>query len=401
MNNKLPKGKKGASMAKRTIKAKKGLNPHEERFHDADRIVPRAEGGDYTPDNVEVVSPQQTMRRHGTLRIRSSKLEELKTICDDREQLIRLKNKINNQLLAYARQTDNADTETRNFLNEQAALIERKTNDKTDELKKWVKDHKDPKDAFDQLLHAADDVLGIGPVTMAYMAVYVDLGEPGKPSVYPAFIELPDGKKVATPNAGQEKAPHPSSLWAYVGYDVPSHQRYQKGKASGGNKTLRTMLYNTACSCMKQKTGAYRKVYNDVRNRLDNSLQITKSRNTKGQLVDIAWKDTKKGHRHGTGLRIIAKHFLADYWFVGRTILGLPTEQNALYVNERLGHYGALLNPGKRGWIYPGHDPIDPAVFPDPTEEKDFDTEIEEVVQERGKPLTKTEKEIVRKAKEL
>ena len=76
---------------------------------------------------------------------------------------------------------------------------------------------------------------------------------------------------------------------------------------------------------------------------------MTKTRNNQGQLVEKAWKDTMACHRHGAALRAVMKHFLADYWFVGRELRGLDTRP--LYVEEQLGHTG-IVRPGERGWKF-------------------------------------------------
>ena len=170
----------------------------------------------------------------------------------------------------------------------------------------------------DPLVAAALDIDGVGPMTVAYLAAYVDL----------------------------EKAQYPSSVWAYVGYDKASHERYTKGTASGGNKTLRTALFRTADSMVKTR-GAYREVYDKRKDRQSFSENIVKSRNTQGKLVEVAWKDTKPCHRHGDAMRVMMKHFLRDYWLVGRKIQGLPTQH--MYVEEYLGHT-TIIPPEARGW---------------------------------------------------
>jgi len=142
-------------------------------------------------------------------------------------------------------------------------------------------------------------------------------------------------------------ARHASCFWAYAGLDKPSYDRYTKGMTSGGNKSLRTALFTMADSMMKTK-GAYRKVYDDYKNRLSNSDKMTKSRNTQGRLIDCAWKDTKPGHRHGAALRIIMKHFLADLWRMGRTYYGFPVD--VLYPEAFLGENHRTIMPEERGW---------------------------------------------------
>ncbi len=102
-------------------------------------------------------------------------------------------------------------------------------------------------------------------------------------------------------------------------------------------------------SQMKTK-GAYREVYDRVKSRLEISEKVTKSRNTQGQLIDCKWKDTKPCHRHGAALRAVMKHFLADYWMVGRTLTGLDT--SPLYAEAVLGKGHRTIMPEERGWIY-------------------------------------------------
>jgi hypothetical protein len=184
------------------------------------------------------------------------------------------------------------------------------------------------------LAKACLTVKGIGPVTVAYCLVYIELDG-----------IFPEGHV----RVGQEKARHASCLWKYAGLHCASHERYEKGKTSGGNKTLRTVLYTMADSQMKTK-GSYREVYDNMKSRLEKSERKTMSRNTQGKLVEVAWKDTKPSHRHGAALRAVMKHFLADYWFVGRTLLGLET--SPLYPEAVLGGNHRTIMPEERGWVY-------------------------------------------------
>jgi transposase len=281
---------------------------------DTDRIEPKANGGTYDhDDNVRIVLPRAHMARHGILRERETTLDELKALFDDRVQIMRLQLKINNQLLAYERRTDTAHPDTAAFLTEQLVPIHARLMQIDKSIERALKAYPDP------VSRAAMRVKGLGPITVAALAVYVDL----------------------------EKAATPSALWKYVGLHCASHQRYTKGEAGGGNKTLRTVLWNSANVMMKLGDGGYREVYDRTKARLAGSEKVVQTRNTQGKMVEAMWKDTKPSHRHGAALRAIIKHLLADYWLVGRTLKGLPT--TPLYAESLLGHTH-IIAPQERGW---------------------------------------------------
>lgn len=286
--------------------------PEETYLFDTDRVVPKAEGGIYTDDNTRVVHPVAHMQRHGNLVIRPTELETLKAMVDDRQQVLKLRNKFANQIRAYKRQTDTLLEDTLSFLETQLRGVDLVLKRKTREVEKFVKN------LDSRLVRAALGVRGLGPMTVAFCLVYIRL----------------------------EKAEYPSSLWKYAGLHCASHERYTKGKASGGNKTLRTALYTFADSQVKGR-GPYREVYDRVKKRLENSNKVVKTRNTQGKLVELPWCETKPSHRHGAAMRAIMKHFLADYWYVGREIAGLRTEP--LYVEAKLGHTH-IISPRERGW---------------------------------------------------
>ena len=280
---------------------------------DTDRIFERFKGGEYTLENTRIVTPRAHMERHGNLRKRPEWMDELKSIMDDRRQTMNLKQKIENQLLAYERYTDESNPETIESLNDSLEPVQKRMAKIDRKVDKHMRQSDDP------LVNAAMAIPSVGPITLAGLSVYVDL----------------------------EKAQSASALWKYVGIHTASHERYQKGEAGGGNKTLRTMLWNMANSMVKNRACPYREVYDRTKERLEVSEKITNSRNTQGQLIECAWKDTKPSHRHGAALRAVMKHFLADYWFVGREIRGLSTRP--LYAQEYLGHTG-IVQPSERGW---------------------------------------------------
>ena len=281
---------------------------------DSDRINPKANGGTYSDENTRIVNPIAHMARHGNLRLREESLKDLKSKIDDREQMLKLRNKMANQIRACKRKTDDLHTDTIEFLEQKLAEINKTLKDRESRVWKWITKHKKE----DRLIESALGVRSVGEMTVAYCIAYIDL----------------------------EKADHASSLWAYAGLDKSSQNRYSKGTAGGGNKSLRCALWNMAQSQIKGR-GAYREVYDRTKERLSKSENMVDSRNTQGKLVNVAWKDTKPCHRDGAAVRAIMKHFLADYWYVGRTLAGLRTDP--LYVQEKLGHTG-IIKPTERGW---------------------------------------------------
>jgi len=301
-----------------TVKGK--ALPKEDWKIDKHRPIPKAEGGIYTDENTSLLDPVEHMKHHGNLRIRTEDLDRLKALVDDREQVMKLRNKIANQLRAYERRTDNLSDFTKKYLGDLLVDVDDKLKICSRSVEKIIKELS----TIDGLIASALGVVGIGPMTVAYLTVYVDL----------------------------EKARHASSLWSYAGLHKASHERYEKGTSGGGNKTLRTVLWNTATSIEKNRKSPYRDVYDRTKARLEISEKMVKSRNTQGKLIECSWKDTKPCHRQGAAKRKVMKHVLADYWLIGRQFNGLST--NPLYAEAILGMDGhRTVDPVTRGWKLP------------------------------------------------
>ena len=115
-------------------KLKKGVkNP---KLVDTHRPKHRAEGGEYTAGNTEVMKPIPHMNEHGTYRSRKKWDDALKTLFDARAQVMKVKNKLNNQLLAFQRRTDSRDAGIEEWLEQ--ALVEPEA--KLKELDKQITD---------------------------------------------------------------------------------------------------------------------------------------------------------------------------------------------------------------------------------------------------------------------
>ena len=288
--------------------------PEDSKLWDTDRIKPKKDGGIYTMQNTRGLNPVEHMKRHGTHKERQGQLHELKKLIDAREQVRKFLNSCNNRLLALHRNTDDLDEQTEEWLLSQITGIKKELESVDKRIVKHLKSMDFP------IIKSALGVKGVGPITVAYMLVYIDI----------------------------EKAGYVSAMWSYVGMVKPSHERYEKGVSGGGNKTLRTVLYTMADSMIKTRS-VYRDVYDLEKLKLSQSHKLVKTRNTQGKLIECEWKDTKPSHRHGAGIRKIIKHFLADWWKVQRTLEGLETPK--FYVEEHLGHKD-IISPDERGWVY-------------------------------------------------
>jgi hypothetical protein len=284
----------------------------ETSLMDTDRINPKANGGTYTDENTRVLNPVSHMKRHFIYKERTPELTELKILIDGREQIRKLVNSLNNRILAAKRRTDQMDPTTQVWIEEQIKITEKQLGIQDRRINKFILSLNLP------IVQSMLDINGLGTITIAYLLVYIDI----------------------------TKAEHASALWAYVGLDKPSHERYTKGESGGGNKTLRTVLFTWAGSGIKTRA-VYREVYDREKLKLENSMKVTKSRNTQGKLIECMWKDTKPCHRHGAAIRKMIKHFLADLWFVWRTSENLPT--TPLYAEAVLGHT-SIIRPEERGW---------------------------------------------------
>lgn len=288
-----------------------GINPS---LLDVHRPLPRAKGGTYTSENTVVLLPVEHMQEHGIHRERDAWHNELKALMDSRSQTMKTALKLNNQMLAIQRGTDHPNADDMAWvagMQEQAAKREKQI---TRQVEKHLRTATDP------TVLSAMGVVGMGPMTVAGLTAYVDI----------------------------EKARGASSLWSYVGIDTAAHARYTKNEAGGGNKTLRTIMWNCANSMTKNRNCPYREVYDRTKARLEVSEKSTKTRVAgKTGTVEMPWSQVSAGHRHGAALRAVMKHVLADYWFVARDYAGLDTRP--LYVEEKLGHAG-IIRPADRGW---------------------------------------------------
>lgn len=298
---------------------------------DSHRFIPKAQGGDYSPENFTIMIPTAHMRLHGNLREREEVFENMKAELDDHKQLTKLQLRIQNQLNAHKeRGTDKLMADTRQRLEEQNNEVNRNLGKRQRSLKKVVINYA----KYDKLAEAALNVPYVGPITVAGMLVYPDLG-----GVFPSDH----------PRAGQEKCPHASSMWKYIGIHTESWNRYVEGESSGGNKNLRTILYAGMLAQM-QNRGPYRYLYDRQRVKRGKDTKQTWVWTSKKEGKWVRWCDAPKCKLHGDGIRVMMQHFSADWWFVGRDLMGLSN--GPCYAEAQLGEGHRTIYPQEHGWVW-------------------------------------------------
>lgn len=282
---------------------------------DIHRMVQKNEGGVYELSNCRLITPEEHQRLHNNYVDRSEEFEELKSLMDARRQAMKAENGANNRMLAYKRNVDRLDESTLQFCAQQAEEAKKHRESIDKKATKAVNSFADSSEFVSQAIN----IPSVGPVTIAYCLVYIDL----------------------------LKADTISKLWSYAGLHKPNYERYQKGETSGGNKTLRTALYTFAESVMKNKNSPYRAIYDSERQKKEVSEHLTWTRITQGKLVQAPWKEAKPSHHKDHALRMVMKWFLSDFHFVGRTLMGLYVRP--VYAEDKLGHTH-ISHPNNRGW---------------------------------------------------
>lgn len=279
---------------------------------DLDRVLPGSEGGRYVYGNVRAVLPAAHRDAHDNRGIEDPELRELRSLMDDYRTTMRLGNKMSNARLAQTRRMGEVSAELDVLFTAMEELLGEHQSSFKKEAEKQLKRIELP------IAEAIHNIHGIGPIGVAELITTIQI----------------------------EKAQYPSSLWSYVGYAGPSSERHKKGVKGGGNKSLRTAMYNVGMGLIKAKNEDYTESYYRYKERLENSQKTVKHGPSK---KETAWADVNPGRRHLAALRYMNKMFLADLWFVWRTLEGLPTPE--LYVNDKLGHE-AMIAPEKRGWVF-------------------------------------------------
>lgn len=289
--------------------------PEDTSLFDTHRPITKSEGGDYTPDNTKVVLPTEHQAIHDNLpRIDSPALVELRATMEDYRTCVKTRIKINNQKLASARRVDDLTPEIEEMFDGLMEVVEKSEAYFKKKGEKQVKEIEMP------IVKAMMNIKGVGPIIAAEIITKIDI----------------------------RLARSASSLWDYVGYAGPSKDRYQKGVKGGGNKHLRSVMYNLGSCLLRCANEDYTEIYHRRKAKTSASEKTVMHKNRRqDSLTETAWKDVNPGRRHNDALRVMVKHFLADLWFVWRTLEGLDTKP--VYAEAQLGHRG-IVRPFERGW---------------------------------------------------
>lgn len=303
--------------------------PDDLSLIDTHRKIPRMKGGKYTKENYGIILPIEHLKEHDNYKERPEFLAELDSIIDAYSQCMKLRIKINNQFKAVERQTDQLQKEDIESLKNMLTTSEEMEDRKRKELHLWFKKSKEYPENTQRIIKALLSVVALGEVTAGYILSDIN----------------PKGSE-------KHPADHPSCFWAYAGFHKASHERKQKNELKkDGSQRLRTALYVFGTCIEKNRKSPYRLIYDNRKKKTQHSEILTHTRITgKKGIHEMMWKDVSDGHRRGDAIRVALKHFLADLWFVWRTIESLPITD--LYVKEHLGHQSAILNPKERGWDF-------------------------------------------------
>ncbi len=163
------------------------------------------------------------------------------------------------------------------------------------------------------------NVKGIGEITIGYLEAYVDLDK-----------ALNEGLVVI------------SKVWRFCGYGDSRDHNLKRGE--GKRKycaPLCSQLYTTGMSLEKSRNTLghkYGKIYDDTKNRLENSEVIVEERKPKkqgGGTHEVMWKDGKPCHRRDAAIRRAIKEVLKDYTIIRAELEG--REVRPPYSEEYLG----------------------------------------------------------------
>lgn len=324
--------------------------PRDPLYFDLHRHVPRTKGGGYDENNCMALCLECHQKTHENFRVKRDDEIKLRFALAAYEHALKEMNKTGNRIDAIIREGNKVLIRKGMKVKEESpdGEPEKKTKNRKkkwekvpdyhpfkEDIVKHIKVFQEAEKICKEATKKVEDVIkemaktepflqqtvrGLGPMTIANLLAYIDL----------------------------EEAPHISSLWKYVGFHAPSHERYKKGVKGGGNRALRTALRRWAESIEKDRANPYRRFYVNRKEKTANSSKTVTTRLKGGKLVEKAWRDVSPGHRRDDALRFVIKILLSHWWIAGRTYLKLPISEP--YSEDHLGHTH-IIPPEELGWI--------------------------------------------------
>ena len=184
--------------------------------------------------------------------------------------------------------------------------------------------------------HFLRGVKGIGPCTGGVIVSEYDIHRATTVSKLWQFTGLNSGMVKAMKREDKvidgERVPQFTKV-----DDMVRGDRRTPGFVSPFNGWLRAKMCGVlASSFIKAQAPYAMDFYYPFKERLANSDQITEERAGNGKVKQLAWKDTRPGHRDKAAKRYMIKMFLRDLYVAWRTLEGL--EVRAPYQEEYLGH---------------------------------------------------------------
>lgn len=171
-----------------------------------------------------------------------------------------------------------------------------------------------------------EGVKGCGPTMAAVILSEVDIEKATTVSKLWQYAGMNPGNVYGTKATGSHKD---GTFQAVKSTDFVRGDRLTAGYLSPYNAFLKTKLLGVLGSGFIKANSPYRKYYDNMKTRLENSSEKITGR-------EIMWKETSPAHRHRAAIRYMLKMFLADLYAAWRALEGL--EVRPLYQEEYLGH---------------------------------------------------------------
>ena len=177
------------------------------------------------------------------------------------------------------------------------------------------------------------NVKGVGTIASGWILAEYDIHRASTVSKLWQFTGLNPGLVV-----GKKRVENKDGSFSYVATETLIRgDKMSPGFVAPFNKRLRVAMVGVlGDGFIKAKSPYALDYYYPYKERLANSDKLTTVTKKGGKAVEMAWKDTSKGHRDQAAKRYMIKMFLKDLYATWRALEGLPVREP--YQEEYLGH---------------------------------------------------------------